>query len=118
MSHLKDLVKLFEEANELDLNQRLKLVLEMIEYSITYPPSEAIEPVEIASVTNCVHASIKQIESAGHHLLADRIHKIWKKRGHLLQIAENAHQLKHDYMDDLEYHEEIMWIRSEIERLK
>ena len=117
MSHLKDLVRLFEETNELDLNLRLKLILEMMEYSITYPPPETIEPVEIAAVTDCVHAVTKQIESAGEHLLADRIHKIWKKRGHLLQIAENAHHMRHDYMDDLEYHEEILWIRTKIDEL-
>ena len=117
MSHLNDLVGMFKETNELNLNLRLKLVLEMIEYSITYPPKETIEPIEIASVTDCVHAVIKQIEDAGKHLLADRIHKIWKKRGHLLQIATNAHHLKQDYMDDLEYHEEIMWLRTKIEEL-
>ena len=118
MSHLKDLVGLFEESNELSLNLRLKLVLEMIEYSITYPPIEKIEPTETASVTECVHEIIKQIECEDEHLLADRIHKIWKKRGHLLQIAANAHQMKHDYMDDLEYHEEVKWLRAKIDELE
>jgi len=118
MSHLKDLVSLFKETDDTEYNMRMKLVFEMMEYSLTYPPPETIEPTETKNVANCVHAVIKEVEDRGDHLLADRIHKIWKKREHFLQIAENAHHLKGDYMDDIEYHEEIKWIRDEIENFE
>ncbi len=115
MSHLKKLTEEFVETTELDQKMRIRLVLEMIEYGITYPPQETIEPNELKAVKNCVHQLINELEYDGEHLFADRIHKLWKKREHLLRIAENAHRLKNDYMDDIEYHEEIKWIRDQIE---
>jgi hypothetical protein len=115
MSHLTDLVDRFYQTSKADQNTKIRLVLEMIEYTITYPPAQSIENYEISFVRRCVQRVIRIIEARGEHLLADRIDKIWKKREHLLQIAENAHHLKGDYMDDIEYHEEIMWLRNQIE---
>ncbi len=114
MSHLTDLVDKFYLTGKADENMKIRLVLEMVEYTITYPPAQQIENYEISFVRRCVQRVIRIIEARGEHLLADRINKIWKKREHLLQIAENAHHLKKDYMDDIEYHEEIMWLRNQI----
>ncbi len=114
MSRLKCLAENYDETSKKDENLRVKLILEMIEYNITYPPPIRIETHELHAVNERVHEIIKELEGRGEKLLAKRIHKIWKKRNHLLQIAENAHHLDHDFMDTLEYHEEIRWIRNQI----
>ncbi len=113
MSHLKYLVEQFDEADESELGTRVALALDMIEFVVSYPQSEICDDEEISSVTKRVHLVTTALEAKGQHLFADRICKIWRKRNHLLMIAENAYHLRGDYMDDLEYHEEIKWIRDQ-----
>lgn len=113
MSHLKKLVEEFCNTDENELGMRVALVLEMMEFVLTYPPPEICDDVKMASLTKCVHIVTTALEAKGRHLFADRIGKIWRKRNRLLLIAENAHHLRGDYMDDIEYHEEIKWIRDQ-----
>jgi hypothetical protein len=118
VSRLKCLAENYDETSNRDENLRVKLILEMIEYNITYPPPIRIETHELQAVNERVHHMTRELERKGQKLLAKRIHKIWEKRDHLLQIAENAHHLDHDFMDTLEYHEEIRWVRNQIDAFR
>jgi hypothetical protein len=117
MSHLKDLIEKFDNTSLSKHQVRTRLVLEMVAFTIRYPPSDLIDPAEIAAVDICVHTVIDEIEARKDHLFADRIGKIWKKRDYLLQLAYNAEHTSNNYMDVLEYHEEVKWIKDMIRKM-
>jgi hypothetical protein len=117
MSYLKELVEKFYKTDDEDYHDRLCIVLEMIEYTVTYPRPDTVEEWELIAVDACVKRATSELEAKKEHLLAKRVNKIWKKRDQLLEIAENAHHVKGDYMDNMEYHEEIKWIRNLMKEL-
>ena len=117
MSHIMSLVKECETLTREDLDARAILVLEMIEISITYPPLEKTTKKEISKVDECVKQLIKDLRKNKQYLFSVRISKIWKKREHLCELAKIWHQVKQDYMDNIEYHEEVKWLRDERKRL-
>ena len=117
MSYLKELVERFYKTKDEDYHARLCILLEMVEFTVTYPRPGRVEEWELIAVDACVKRATSELEAKKEHLLAQRINKIWKKRDHLLQIAENAHHVKEDYMDNMEYHEEIKWIRDLMKEL-
>ncbi len=117
MSHMIELLKKYEKVEKKDLDTRAILVLDMIERVITYPPVESFTRKEISTVNGNVQRLVKDLRSDEQFLFSVRISKIWKNREHLLQLAETGHEIQKDYMDEIEYHEEIKWLIEERKRL-
>ncbi|MBD3405293.1 MAG: hypothetical protein GF411_04040 [Candidatus Lokiarchaeota archaeon] len=120
MSHLADLIISFNESKKTELEYRTLLVLDMIEYSTMYPPISTIKEAELNLVQKCIDELVDDIEATNDHILACRIYKTWKKREHILKLAEHANKLTADFMDHILYHQEIRWIKetkSDIQRL-
>ena len=117
MSYLKELVERFYKTDDADYKARLCIALEMIEFTVSYPRPESVEEWELIAVDAGIKRVTSELEAKKEHLLAHRVNQIWKKRDHLLQIAENAHHVRDDYMDNMEYHEEVKWIRDLMEEL-
>ncbi|MFX1263083.1 MAG: hypothetical protein ACFFAZ_13430 [Promethearchaeota archaeon] len=112
MSRLTDLIKQFKDEDRKNVKERTVLVLEMVQYALTYPPLGDITEKEQSSIYRCICELAKDLDDK---VFAARLKKMWKRRKHLLQIAENAHEVSRDYMDNLEYHEEIAWLVEERE---
>jgi hypothetical protein len=117
MPHITDLVKKYESVKRENLDSRAILVLEMIEHSITYPPLEHITKTDISNIDACVQQLVRDLRKDKQYLFSVRISKTWKKREHLCQLAKTWHEIHKDYMDEIEYHEEIKWIKDERKRL-
>jgi beta-galactosidase GanA len=117
MTHLMELVKNYEAVKREDLDTRAILVLEMIRVTLAYPPVEPLTKKDISKVDEYVQQLVKDLRKNKQYLFAVRISKTWEKREHLLQLAKNWHEIKNDFMDEIEYHEEIKWLRDEGERL-
>jgi hypothetical protein len=117
MAHISELVRKYEQAKKEDLDSRVIFVLEMIEHSITYPPLERMSKNDISSIDTCIQQLVRDLRKDKQYLLSVRIAKTWKKREHLCQLAKTWHEVNKDYMDEIEYHEEIKWIRDERNRL-
>jgi len=116
MSHIIELLKEYEKVKKNDLDTRAIFVLEMIERVITYPPVEPHTGKDISIINENVQRLVKDLRKDKQFLFSVRISKIWKKREHLVQLAKNWHEIKNDFMDEINYHEEIKWLR--VERLK
>ena len=117
MRYIKDLIQEYEATKRGDLDQRALLVLQMIENSITYPPLERITKKDLSKIDECITQLVKDLRKDKQYLFSVRISKIWKKRKHLCEQAELWHEVKDDYMDSIEYHEEVKWLRDERKRL-
>lgn len=117
MSHILELLKEYEKVRNNDLDTRAIFVLEMIERVITYPPVESFTSEEISSIDEHVKCLVKDLRRKRKFLFSVRISKIWKNREHLLQLAKNWHAIKDDFMDEIEYHDEIKWLREERRKL-
>jgi hypothetical protein len=117
MPNLMDLIENYEAVERADLDTRAVLVLEMIEETITYPPLESITKRNVSRVDVCVQQLVKDLRKNKQYLFAVRISKTWKKREQLLKLGKNWHEIKDDFMDEIEYHEEIKWLRDERDRL-
>ncbi len=117
MQGISSLIEDFEKAKKEDLDARSIVVLQMIEHSITYPPLEHLTKKDLSKIDQCVKQLIRDLRKNEQYLFSVRISKIWEKREHLCELAKLSHQVKHDYMDNIEYHEEIKWLRDERERL-
>jgi len=119
MGQLKDLIKEYENAKKADLDYKAILVLEMIEKTITYPPLETFTKKDISNTGECVQQLVRDLRKKKQYLFAVRISKIWKNREHLCQLGKSWHEIKDDFMDEIEYHEEIRWLRDErMKRIK
>ena len=117
MQQIEELIEECETAKKMDLNKRSTIVLQMIEHTITYPPIERITKDDLSKIDTCVKSLVKDLRKNEQFLFSVRISKIWKNREHLCELAKMWHQLKHDYMDNIEYHEEIKWLRDERKKL-
>jgi len=113
MGQLLDLIESYEKLKKNELHTRSILLLEMIERVITYPPVEAVSEEEIATIDGYVREIIRDLRKNNQYLFGLRIGKIWKNREHLVQLGKNWHMIQKDYMDEIEYHEEIKWLRDE-----
>ncbi|PNX51004.1 MAG: hypothetical protein BV458_12210 [Thermoplasmata archaeon M9B2D] len=85
----------------------------MIEKTITYPPLETFTKKDILNTGECVQQLVRDLRKKKEYLFAVRISKIWKNREHLCQLGKSWHEIKDDFMDEIEYHEEIRWLRDE-----
>ena len=117
MAQLIDLMHGYEKLQRNELDQRSIFVLEMIERVITYPPVETITEKETATIDRYVRETTRDLRRDKQYLFSVRIGKIWKKREHLVQLGKNWHLVQKDYMDEIEYHEEIKWLRDERRRI-
>lgn len=117
MAQLIDLMNGYEKLHKKELNKRSILVLEMIERIITYPPVETISEKEITTIEKYVREITRDLRRDKQYLFSVRIGKIWKKREQLIQLGKNWHLVQKDYMDEIEYHEEIKWLRDERRRI-
>lgn len=99
------------------MDTRSILVLTMIEKTITYPPLETFTKQEILKVDENVQKLVRDLKRDKQYLFSVRISKIWKKREQLLQLAENWHKIDKDYLDEIEDHQEIKWLRDERRKL-
>jgi hypothetical protein len=115
MSHLSELLASFDKKETSDRDGRALIVLKMIEFAVTYPPLGNITEKELQEVGSRVESLMKQYKRRS--LFARRVHKIWQRRGHLLKLVEIAHSTEGDYMDVIEYHEEVAWLRDQQRRL-
>ncbi len=113
MAQLFDLIQSYDKLTKKELHKRTILVLEMIERVITYPPVEAVSDKEISTIDGYVHEIIRDLRKNKQNLFSVRIGKIWKTRDHLIQLGKNWHMVQKDYMDEIEYHEEIKWLKDE-----
>jgi hypothetical protein len=114
---LIDLIQNYEKLTKKNLHGRTILVLEMIERVITFPPVEPVSKEELAMIDGFVQEIMEDLRKDKQYLFSVRIGKIWKNRKHICQLGENWHKVKKDYMDDIEYHEEIKWLRDERKRI-
>lgn len=117
MREVYDLLKEYESAKKEDLDTRSIIVLELIEHAITYPPLERISEKDLSKIDKYVKQLVEDLRRDKQYLFSVRISKIWKKRVHLCELAKIWHEVQDDYMDNLEYHEEVKWLRSERKRL-
>lgn len=117
MPHLIDLIKEYQKVKKEDLDTRTVFVLEMIEKVITYPPTEQVTSNDILKIDEYTQHLVKDLRKDKEYLRSVRISKIWKKREHLLQLAKNWHEIDKDYIDEIEYHQEIKWLRDERRKL-
>jgi hypothetical protein len=117
MANLHELIKNYEKADSSDLSRRAHFVLEMIEETITYPPPCNITNEELTQIDEKVQQLTQDLRKDKQYLFSVRILKIWRKREHLLQMAKIWHGVHDDYMDAIEYHQEIRWLRDERRRL-
>ena len=115
--HLIDLIKEYQKIKKEDLDTRTAFVLEMIEKVITYPPTEQVTSNDILKIDEYTQHLVKDLRKDKEYLRSVRISKIWKKREHLLQLAKNWHEIDKDYIDEIEYHQEIKWLRDERRKL-
>jgi hypothetical protein len=117
MRYIGELIREYETTKRGHLDERAILVLHMIENSITYPPLERITTKDLSKIDECIKQLVKDLRRDKQYLFSVRIEKIWKKRKHLCEQAKLSHEVKDDYMDAIEYHEEIKWLRNERKRL-
>ena len=117
MRYIGELIEEYETTKRGDLDERAILVLHMIENSITYPPLERITTKDLSKIDECITQLVKDLRRDKQYLFSVRIEKIWKKRKHLCEQAKLSHEVKDDYMDAIEYHEEVKWLRNERKRL-
>lgn len=117
MSHIIELHKEYEKVKKNDLDTRAIFVLDMIERIIAYPPVESHTEKDISIIDENVQSLVKDLRKDKQYLFSVRIAKIWKKREHLLQLAKNWYAIDDDFMDEIEYHEEIKWLRDERKKL-
>ena len=117
MPHLIDLIKEYQKIKKEDLDTRTAFVLEMIEKVITYPPTEPFTKNDILIIDGYTQQLLKDLRKDKQYLRNVRISKIWKKREHLLQLAKTWHEIEKDYIDEIEYHQEIKWLRDERRKL-
>lgn len=117
MQHIDELIEEYEATKREDLVARSILVLQMIEHSITYPPLRKITEEDLSEIDRYVKQLAKDLRKDDQYLFSVRLMKIWKKREHLCELAKLWHEVKNDYMDSLEYHEEVKWLRDERSRM-
>jgi hypothetical protein len=117
MGQITDLIKNYEKIENSELDKRALLVLEMIERVLTYPPLETISVKELSTIDKNVLELTRDLRKKRKYLFSTRLSKIWKTKNHLLQLAKNWHDVKDDFMDEIEYHEEIKWLKDEQARL-
>ena len=117
MHHITNLLEKYEATKREDLDTRSIFVLEMIEHTITFPPLEKFTKKDLSKIDACVKQLVRDLRRDKQYLFSVRISKIWKKREHLCELAKISHELEQDYMDNIEYHEEIKWLRDERKRL-
>jgi hypothetical protein len=115
MSPLSEILASFDKKDASDRDGRALIVLQMIEFTVTYPPLGKITENELQEVEARVDSLVKQYKRRS--LFARRIHKIWRRREHLLQLVKIAHSTEGDYMDVIEYHEEVAWLREQQRKL-
>lgn len=114
---LIDLIQNYGKLTKKNLHGRTILVLEMVERVITFPPVESVSKEELSMIDGFVQEIMEDLRKDKQYLFSVRIGKIWKNRKHICQLGENWHKVKKDYMDDIEYHEEIKWLRDERKRI-
>jgi hypothetical protein len=117
MQHIDELIEEYEATKREDLVARSILVLQMIEHSITYPPLRKITEEDLSEIDRYVKQLVEDLRKDDQYLFSVRLMKIWKKREHLCELAKLWHEVKNDYMDSLEYHEEVKWLRDERKRI-
>jgi hypothetical protein len=117
MAQLIDLVHAYEKLKKEELQKRALLVLEMIERIITFPPVETITDKDITRVDGYVVELIQDLRRDKQYLFSVRIGKIWNKREQLLQLGKTWHEIQKDYIDEIEYHQEIKWLRDQRRRI-
>ena len=117
MGIVLDLIQSYEKLKKNELHQRTILVLEMIERVITYPPVESVTDEELSTIDQYVRDVINDLRRDKEYLFSVRIAKIWKMQDHLIQLGKNWHNVQEDYMDEIEYHEEIKWLKDERKRI-
>lgn len=119
MSYLNTLVDRFDcdEGNSL---KRAIDVLDMIEFSITYPACDTITKEGIKDIA--IRVKKIQTELKDDRILVRKIGKWWDKREKCRNIAAGIHKMGYDHISSLQYHERIMSIRKTkialIKRLK
>ena len=113
MPHLIDLIEEYRKVKKDDLDRRMVFVLEMIEKAITYPSTEPITSSDVQAMDEYTNQLVKDLRKDRQYLCSVRISKIWKKRRHLCQLAEISHEIDKDYIDEIEYHEEIKWLAGD-----
>jgi hypothetical protein len=117
MAQLIDLMHSYEKLKKNELHKRSLLVLEMIERVITYPPVETISDKDISRVDGYVLELINDLRRDKQYLFSVRIGKIWDKREQLIHLGKTWHEIQKDYLDEIEYHQEIKWLRDERRRI-
>jgi hypothetical protein len=119
LSYLNTLLDRFDcdEGNSL---KRAIDVLDMIEFSITYPACDTITKEGIKDIDSRVKKI--QTELKEDPVLARKIGRWWYKRETCRNIAKDANTKGFDHISSLQYHERIMSIRKArialIKRLK
>ena len=117
MPHLIDLIKEYKKLKEKDLNVRSIFVLEMMEKVITFPPTEPYSEKDVSVIDEYVSQLVRDLRRDKQYLFSVRISKIWKQREHLIQMAKTWHEVQKDYIDEIEYHQEIKWLRDKRRKL-
>ena len=109
MSYLYTLLDRFDcdEGNSL---KRAIDVLDMIEFSITYPACDTITKQGIKDIDVCVKKI--QTELKDDPVLVRKIGRWWDKRETCRNTAKGVHTMGSDHISSLQYHERIISIRK------
>lgn len=109
MPYLKILLDRFDRNKGHPLKRAID-ILDMIEFSITYPACDTITSDGIKEID----ARIKKIktELKDDPILTNRIEKWWTKRETCKATAKKVHIHGSDHITILQYHERIISIRN------
>ncbi|MFX1482914.1 MAG: hypothetical protein ACFFCP_06965 [Promethearchaeota archaeon] len=109
MPYLKILIDRFDRNKDHPLKRAID-VLDMIEFSITYPACDTITNYELNEIDRRVKKV--QTELKDDPILANRIEKWWMKRETCKATAKKVHAHGSDHITILQYHERIISIRN------
>jgi hypothetical protein len=103
-----ELMRLFQEDED-DVEKRLSAVLGMLEFVLEHPFNCSLGEKQISAISSCIEEIRPQLGK--QPVMMKRISKIWKRRQHLLDVARYVHRHHEDYMDSIEYHQEVQWLK-------
>jgi hypothetical protein len=109
LPYLKTLLDRFDGDAGFPL-KRASAVLDMIEYSITYPASNTITKKELEEIEVRLKKLLPELKDDS--ILAHRIEKWWSKRESYQNTAKSVHVDRYDHIGSLQYHENIISIKK------
>ena len=109
MPYIKTLIQKFDSDKGQPI-QRAIAVLDMIEYSINYPSCTTITNEELREIEQRAKQLLPELKD--NPILAGRIEKWWNDCDKIQGIAKHVYTHRHEHIDSLHYHGDILSIRK------